>query len=125
MSWIAKDRKLTLAERENNADIIIPFYRDLGYADETIASILGNMDLESTLSPIINEYDGEGYGLVQWTPYTKYTNWIVNQGFSDPSEMDANIFRILYEVSNNLQWIATSAYNYSFEDLSKALNQMA
>ena len=49
-----------------------------------------------------------GYGLVQWTPYTKYTNWIVNQGFSDPSEMDANIFRILYEVANNLQWIATS-----------------
>jgi hypothetical protein len=49
-----------------------------------------------------------GYGLVQWTPYIKYTNWIVNQGFSDPSEMDANIFRILYEVANNLQWIATS-----------------
>lgn len=49
-----------------------------------------------------------GYGLVQWTPYTKYTNWIVNQGFSDPSEMDANIFRILYEVANDLQWIATT-----------------
>lgn len=59
-----------------------------------------------------------GYGLVQWTPYTKYTNWIVNQGFSDPSEMDANIFRILYEVSNNLQWIPTTQYNYSFSDFT-------
>lgn len=59
-----------------------------------------------------------GYGLVQWTPYTKYTNWIVNQGFLDPSEMDANIFRILYEVANDLQWIATIQYNYSFEDFT-------
>lgn len=59
-----------------------------------------------------------GYGLVQWTPYTKYTNWIINQGFNDPSEMDANIFRILYEVANDLQWIATTQYNYSFEDFT-------
>ncbi len=61
-----------------------------------------------------------GYGLVQWTPYTKYTNWIVNQGFSDPSEMDANIYRILYEVENNIQWIATSTYNYSFREFTQS-----
>lgn len=36
--------------------------------------------------------------------------------------MDANIFRILYEVSNNLQWIATSAYNYSFEDFTHSID---
>jgi hypothetical protein len=76
----------------------------------------GNMQSESAINPgrwqsdIVMPSDPTyaGYGLVQWTPYTKYTNWIVNQGFSDPSEMDANIFRILYEVANNLQWIATS-----------------
>lgn len=74
------------------------------------------MQSESAINPgrwqsdIVMPFDPTyaGYGLVQWTPYTKYTNWIVNQGFSDPSEMDANIFRILYEVANNLQWIATS-----------------
>lgn len=44
--------------------------------------------------------EGHGYGLVQWTPYTNYTNWV--QG--DPSEMDNNIARILYEVQNNIQW---------------------
>lgn len=59
-------------------------------------------------------------GLVQWTPYTKYTDWIVNQGFTDPSEMDANIFRILYEVENNIQWIATSTYNYSFKEFTQS-----
>lgn len=42
--------------------------------------------------------------MVQWTPYTKYTDWIVNNGFNDPSEMDANLYRILYEVANNIQW---------------------
>lgn len=55
-----------------------------------------------------------GYGLVQWTPYTKYTNWVTG----DPSTMDNNIARILYEVQNNLQWIATAGYNYSFSDFT-------
>lgn len=53
-------------------------------------------------------------GLVQWTPYTKYTNWV--QG--DPSTMDNNLSRIIYEVQNNLQWIPTSQYNYSFSDFT-------
>lgn len=56
-------------------------------------------------------------GLTQWTPYTKYTNWILPQ---DPSTMDNNLSRILYEVSNNLQWIATTSYNYSFSDFTQS-----
>lgn len=59
-------------------------------------------------------------GLVQWTPYTKYTDWIVNQGFSDPSEMDANLHRIIYEVENNIQWIGTTTYNYSFYEFTQS-----
>ena len=58
-----------------------------------------------------------GYGLVQWTPYTKYTNWILP---ADPSTMDNNLSRILYEIQNNLQWIATSQYNYSFSDFTQS-----
>lgn len=34
--------------------------------------------------------------------------------------MDANIFRILYEVENNIQWIATSEYDFSFEEFTKS-----
>lgn len=55
-------------------------------------------------------------GLVQWTPYTKYTEWVSG----DPSTMDNNLSRIIYEIENNLQWIATSAYNFSFEEFSKS-----
>ena len=32
--------------------------------------------------------------------------------------MDNNISRILYEVENNIQWIATSSYNYTFEQFT-------
>lgn len=32
--------------------------------------------------------------------------------------MDNNLSRIIYEVANNLQWIATSSYNYSFSDFT-------
>lgn len=59
-------------------------------------------------------------GLVQWTPYTKYTNWIVNNGYSDPSEMDANLHRIKYEVENEIQWIPTSSFDFSFEEFKNS-----
>ena len=34
--------------------------------------------------------------------------------------MDNNISRILYELENNIQWIATSSYNYSFKEFSQS-----
>lgn len=58
-------------------------------------------------------------GLVQWTPYTKYTDWILPQ---DPSTMDNNLSRILYEVANNIQWGA-GIYGtppYSFYDFTQS-----
>ena len=57
-------------------------------------------------------------GLVQWTPYTKYTDWVTG----DPSTMDNNLSRILYEVANNIQWGA-GIYGtppYSFYDFTQS-----
>lgn len=34
--------------------------------------------------------------------------------------MDNAISRILWEVENNQQWIATSSYNYSFEEFTQS-----
>lgn len=34
--------------------------------------------------------------------------------------MDANLYRIIYEVENNIQWIATSQYNYSFSKFTQS-----
>lgn len=52
--------------------------------------------------------------MVQWTPYTKYTEW--SPVVSDPSTMDHNLLRINYEVENEIQWIPTSQYDFSFQD---------
>ena len=52
------------------------------------------MQSESSINPgrwesdrVGGNPDAHGYGLVQWTPYTKYTNWVSG----DPSTMDNNI----------------------------------
>lgn len=34
--------------------------------------------------------------------------------------MDNNLLRILYEVENNIQWIATSSYNYTFREYTQS-----
>lgn len=113
---------LTLEQEKINAEYIWNALRSQGWTLNAVAGILGNMQSESSINPgrwqsdIVEPVDPtySGYGLVQWTPYTKYTNWVSG----DPSTMDNNISRILYEVANNLQWIATSAYNYSFEQFT-------
>ena len=43
---------------ENNANCVINYYRNQGIADKTIAAILGNMQAESTIQPILNERGG-------------------------------------------------------------------
>lgn len=69
MAWISDDRYLSQSEMENNANIIINYYRSINIDDNTIAALLGNMQSESTLSPGLTERGGGGgYGLVQWTP---------------------------------------------------------
>ena len=45
---------------ENNANMVINFYRNQGVADETIAAILGNMQAESTIQPLLTEAGGGG-----------------------------------------------------------------
>ena len=44
-----------------------------------------------------------GYGLVQWTPYTKYSEW---WGPGWENNGDAQCERILWEVANGEQWFA-------------------
>jgi len=61
MAWISRSGALTRAEMENNADIVIVYYRGLGINDNTIAGILGNMQAESSINPEREEVGGQGY----------------------------------------------------------------
>lgn len=89
--WVAENRALTISEMENNADIIISYYRSLNYADKTIASILGNMQAESSISPVRTEVGGQGYGLVQWTPVSKLQSHCNTLGLSPYTSGDVQI----------------------------------
>ena len=112
---------LTYNQMKVNAEYIYKALKDKGWTLNAVAGMLGNMQRESTLNPGIwqNNDVGNttgGYGLVQWTPATKYIDWLLPG--SDASTMDNNISRILYELENNLQWISTGEYPMSFKEFT-------
>ena len=112
---------LTYNQMKVNAEYIYKAFKDKGWTLNAVAGMLGNMQRESTLNPGIwqNNDVGNttgGYGLVQWTPATKYIDWLLPG--SDASTMDNNISRILYELANNLQWISTEDYPMSFKEFT-------
>lgn len=120
---------LNQAQMETNVLYIYNSLSVSGWSLESICGMLGNMQVESTINPGRWENDSpegtptaHGYGLVQWTPYTNYTVWAVNNGYSDPSVMDGNIARINYELDNNLQWIPTFTYPMTFEEFKVSTN---
>lgn len=116
MAWIAKNAYLTQTEMENNATEFAGITLSYGWSRNAIAAILGNLESESGINPGIWEnlepYAG-GYGLVQWTPYTKYSEWY-GEGWQNNG--NAQCARIKYEVENGLQWISTSEYPMSFKE---------
>lgn len=121
-----ESESLSQSEMETNVKYIYSYLSAHGWTKNSVSALCGNMEAESTInsgrwqSDDIGNYE-LGYGLVQWTPVTKYTNWCTEQGFNDPSEMDNNLTRILYEVENKIQWYASSPfYDFTFEEFSKS-----
>lgn len=119
-SFSTESEPLTASEQDVNATYIYKSLIAKGWNINSVSALLGNMQAESSLNPGRWQSDdvnntSMGYGLVQWTPSTKYTLWATESGYLDPSEMDTNIARIMYELENNIQWIATSNYDYSFK----------
>ena len=114
MAWISGNRYLTQAEMENNANIVIAYYRSLGIADATISAILGNMQAESTINPALEEVGGSGYGLVQWTPVSVLQNHCNTLGLSPYTSGDVQMQVIIPEIEGNPasinEWYTTSGF---------------
>ena len=113
MSWISRNGVLTQSEMENNADIVIAYYRSLNINDKTIAAILGNMQAESTINPERQEVGGQGYGLVQWTPVSVLQNHCTTLGLSPYTDGDVQLQVIIAEILNQSgvgEWYTTSAF---------------
>lgn len=123
MPWITGNRYLSMTEMQNNADIMYSFFTDHGWTVNAIAAMFGNMQTESTLNPGIWEgltppSTGQtkvGYGLVQWTPYTNYSDW-AGDGWQDNGQKEME--RIIYELEHHLQWISTSLYPMTFQEFT-------
>lgn len=135
MGWAYGNRYLSQSEMENNARIVQSYGMTEGWTRNAICAILGNMEEESTINPgIWGDYDSSNiphaYGLTQWNPYTKYSNWA---GSGWQNNGNKQLARISYEITNNLQWFYNSqigmAPPYTFSafvtDSTTALGTMA
>ena len=103
---------------QGNALEVYNFFSARGWTLNAIAGMLGNMERESNINPGLwqsldyGNYSG-GYGLVQWTPATNYTDWATANGYSITDPEGQMIWIDTMTVSSG-QWIATSEYNLSF-----------
>lgn len=92
-----------------------------------ICCFLGNVQQESTINPGIwqdlTQTIKDGYGLTQWTPSTKYTDWCKKERIS-PQYMDSALKRVQWECDNEGkgadQWYPTSKYPYTFYEFTQA-----
>lgn len=120
--WFYANNYLPAEQTEHNAKLVTQFLLKHFWSKNAIAAVLGNMRGESGINPGIWEnlqpFAG-GYGLVQWTPYTKYSEWAIANGYSNwNGNGDAQMERIIYESKNGLQWIANRPM--SFENFTKS-----
>lgn len=116
MAWVSGNRWLNQSEMEQNAIMVRNrfFSFNTGWTLEAVSAMLGNMQSESTINPGIWENFQpywRGYGLVQWTPYTNYSNWA---GANWENNGDRECQRIEYERLNHLEWIIDPDYPYTY-----------
>ena len=88
---------------------------------EAICGILGNAIKESFCSADLYELGGEGYGILQWTPYTKVQDWLAQNYPTWQTDLDVNgngqCARLKYEYDNNIEYYHSShsPHNFTWE----------
>ncbi len=108
-----------MSQMQGNAQEVLAFLEARGWSLNAIAGLCGNMQSESNINPGIwqslqeGNYAG-GFGLVQWTPATNYTNWAGANGYgiTDPNGQLTWIDSVTVPAG---QWIPTGAYPLSFD----------
>ncbi|EAF6235968.1 hypothetical protein ASB83_14925 [Listeria monocytogenes] len=95
-----------------------------GFSKQSAAALLGNAQGESDANPTADEGGGRpgfGYGVWQWTDSSGASsgrvymiNLMTQAGISDDPDTIQAQFKLLMWHAPNGQWIATSAYPYSW-----------
>lgn len=117
MEWIKGNRYLSQSEMENNATIVSSYLFTRGWSVNAIAGALGNIQQESTINPAIWEglqENSGGFGLVGWTPYTKYTDWADSKGY-EWDDGDGQLEWLNTEIVDGNHWDST-VYDMTFEE---------
>lgn len=101
--WLTEDQSL------QNAQLVSNHFNNTDWTPESLSAMCGNMRHESSINPEMYEYgktwdEDRGYGLVQWTPRSKYWDWAVANNLQ-PENGDSQLARIDYEIQNNIQWV--------------------
>ena len=115
---------LAQSQMASNAQYILNYLRARGWTKNAVCGMLGNMQTESTINPGIWQSLQEnnmnvGFGLVQWTPASKFINWANENGLYYLN-INSQLMRILYEVENKIQWYSTSNYPMSFANFTQS-----
>ena len=120
--WISRNGFLSEDEVKHNAVLVCERLAKHGFTLNAISAIVANMEAESTVNPAIWEglqpYIG-GYGLVQWTPYEKYSDWA---GEDWQGNGDKECDRIAYEFENGVQYYPTDYYPIDGNAFKKSIN---
>ena len=136
MVWVNEYQTwLTESQSLQNGQMVVNFLSGKDWSKEAIAALIGNMRHESSINPNMYEYGyswgaDRGFGLVQWTPRSKFWNWGLGKGYSETQlrSGDSQLARIDYEVDNNIQYIPNghsarygeaTKYNFSFADFRR------
>lgn len=116
--WIYGNRWLTMGEMQNNATIMLNYFLSKNWTINAIAGMFGNLQPESTMNPGIwqnlnPDNPDLGWGLAQWTPSTKYTDWADAHGYAR-DDGDAQLLWLTEEMVPTGEWIPTDDYNLSY-----------
>lgn len=129
MAWISEyQRWLSESESLQNAQLVANHLIPQGWTKESVSALCGNMRHESSINPDMYEFNYDwsqdrGYGLVQWTPRSKYWDWAVARNLP-PRDGDSQLERIDYEVEQNIQWIPTPNYPESYAEFRASTKSM-
>lgn len=104
----------TTEMQQQNAREIWGFFQGQGWTLEAVSGMLGNMEVESFINPGQWEqqfpiYGAGGFGLVQWTPWSKFSEWA---GSDWETNYRKQLQRIQYELDNGIQWIPVAQDGY-------------
>lgn len=115
--WIKDNRYLTTGEMQNNAQIIFNTLLLKGWTKNAISAVVANAQKESTVNPGIwqnlTPNPSLGWGLVQWTPSTNFTDWAAANDYAN-DDGDAQLIWIDTVTASVGQWIPTTQYPETF-----------